>query len=103
MPSSSVPDFASNDDLFDEQAAKFDVSPHDETNGAGVTEGWADAQGNPAHHHVDFIEDEQVALGLSGNGNIPDDQKKAFPFVTVIAIGLFVLAVAAIAVFVVAR
>lgn len=102
MPTSPLSDFGSDDALFDQQAATFDVISHEQSNGASVTEGWADSHGNPAHHQVDFFEDEQRALGLSDSA-VPEDQKKSYSLVAVIAIVFFVAAVAAIAMFVGAR
>lgn len=77
-------------------------TPSEETrnDGASVTEGWADTDGNPAHPQTDFIEDERSALGIGEHKDIPDDQKKVYPYVAVFAITMCALTIAALLLFV---
>jgi len=60
--------------------------------GATVTEGWANHEGEPANPQVDFVSLEHDALSLKSVSEVPEDQRKYYPYVATFAWTFFILA-----------
>lgn len=82
----------------DLQDAEGQYEVHD--SGASVTEGWANDEGEPAHPQVDFVSLERSALSLTPLDEVPEDQRKHYPYVAAFAWTFFVLAGAGLLTFV---
>lgn len=68
-----------------EASSAYTAFHHPSDSGASGTDGWADEHGDAAEAQVDLMEDVRLALERVPTDNVPESQKKVYPYVRIFA------------------